>query len=46
MNENNTFSGMSIWAVEFGAFFFESTGLVNVETIFTISTVGEILALN
>ena len=37
---------MGVRAVEFGALFLESTCFMNVETIVTISAVGEILALN
>ena len=37
---------MGIIAVQFGALLFESAGLMHVEAVLSVSTVGEILALN
>ena len=37
---------MSVGTVHLGAFFLESTGLVNVEAVFTVSAMREVLALN
>lgn len=41
-----TFSRMSIWTVKFWTFFLESASLMDIKTVITITTVGEILALN
>ena len=44
--KNDTFSRVGVSAVEFGAFFLESTCFMNVETVITVSAVWEELALN
>lgn len=46
INQKITLSWMSVRAVKFWAFFFKSASLMNVKAIVSISTVGEVLALN
>jgi hypothetical protein len=46
VSQKGTFSRMGVRTLKFGAFFLESTCFMNVETVFTKSTVREVLALN